>query len=86
MIGPLLLGHTIYFLSIIAGQYIGDPIYCFTPAEFTSQWSKYKDQLCWVKNTYYVPATENIPAHEEREGNYNNCSKYLKLYKTLIYR
>ena len=48
------------------GQYIGDPIDCWTPAEFSGQWTKYADQYCWVKNTYYVPMTERIPEHETR--------------------
>ena len=51
-----------------SGQYIGDPIDCWTPAEFSGQWTKYADQYCWVKNTYYVPMTENIPDHLERGG------------------
>jgi len=49
------------------GQYIGDPIDCWTPAEFSGQWTKYADQYCWVKNTYYVPLTENLPSHAVRD-------------------
>lgn len=53
---------------VFLGQYIGDPIDCWTPAEFSGQWTKYADQYCWVKNTYYVPMTKNIPDHAERSN------------------
>jgi len=36
-------------------SYVGDPIDCYTPKEFISQWTKYTDNYCWVSNTYYVP-------------------------------
>lgn len=57
----------VFAFLVSGGQYIGDPIDCWTPAEFSGQWTKYADQYCWVKNTYYVPMTQNIPGHEERE-------------------
>ena len=29
-------------------SYVGQPIACFPPAEFTIQWRKYVDNMCWV--------------------------------------
>ncbi|KAF6028118.1 hypothetical protein EB796_013578 [Bugula neritina] len=58
----------VFAFLVSGGQYIGDPIDCFTPGEFTPQWFKYTDQVCWVKNTYYVPTTQNIPQHSQRKG------------------
>jgi len=58
----------VFGFLISGGQYIGDPIDCWTPAEFSGQWTKYADQYCWIKNTYYVPMKENIPEHDQRSG------------------
>ncbi|XP_067940884.1 innexin unc-9-like [Watersipora subatra] len=58
----------VFAFLISGGQYIGDPIDCWTPAEFSGQWTKYADQYCWVKNTYYVPMTQSIPDHDQRSG------------------
>jgi len=66
----IVLHYVLYYIILFfqSGQYIGDPIDCFTPGEFTPQWFKYTDQVCWVKNTYYVPTTQNIPQHSQRKG------------------
>ncbi|XP_067941208.1 innexin unc-9-like [Watersipora subatra] len=63
------VGICVVFSALVTGaMYIGDSIDCFTPAEFTVQWTKYTDQYCWVKNTYYVPTTQNIPEHSQRKS------------------
>ncbi|XP_067940722.1 innexin unc-9-like [Watersipora subatra] len=41
-------------------SYVGDPIDCYAPKEFTSQWIKYTDNYCWISNTYYVPLTQDL--------------------------
>ncbi|KAF6041678.1 hypothetical protein EB796_000021 [Bugula neritina] len=28
-------------------SYVGDPIDCYPPKEFVSQWNKYVDNYCW---------------------------------------
>lgn len=65
---PKMCSQMLFIQFFTTGQYIGDPIDCFTPGEFTPQWSKYTDQYCWVKNTYYVPYTEDVPDHQLRKG------------------
>lgn len=40
---------------VITNQLVGDVIDCWTEAQFSGQWVKYTDQMCWVSNTYHLP-------------------------------
>jgi len=64
--------YTVVLLCIFAvftggGQYVGNPIECWCPAQFTGSYVAYTKSYCWIKNTYYVPLEEAIPLdHETR--------------------
>ncbi|XP_069111073.1 innexin unc-9-like [Argopecten irradians] len=60
--------YTVMFLSfynlyLMTDDYIGDPIYCWCPDEFTEQEVKYVHSLCYVANTYYIPYRRQIPSN-----------------------
>lgn len=42
-------------------QYVGDPIHCWVPGHFTSNYAEYTNKVCWVSNTYYLPLKDPIP-------------------------
>ncbi|THD29014.1 Innexin [Fasciola hepatica] len=43
------------FVGIIGiRQYVGKPIQCWTPQEFTRSWEEYAENYCWVASTYFV--------------------------------
>lgn len=42
-------------------QFVGKPINCWCPAQFTDSHREYADSICWVSNTYYLPWNRNIP-------------------------
>ena len=42
-------------------QFVGSPIHCWCPAQFTDSQRDYADAVCWVSNTYYLPIDQTIP-------------------------
>lgn len=62
--------YTVVMLLIFAAvvstkQYVGDPITCWVPAHFSGNWASYANSYCWIKSTYYLPFTEDVPKEEE---------------------
>ncbi|KAL5006164.1 hypothetical protein ScPMuIL_017322 [Solemya velum] len=62
--------YTVVLLCIFAifvggGQYVGDPINCWCPAQFTGAFVSYTKSYCWIKNTYYIPMHETIPIEKD---------------------
>ncbi|PAA59282.1 hypothetical protein BOX15_Mlig007356g1 [Macrostomum lignano] len=58
------------FIGLIGiRQYVGKPIQCWIPQEFTRGWEEYAENYCWVANTYYasVQADHLPPQHIRNE-------------------
>ncbi|PAA66630.1 hypothetical protein BOX15_Mlig033305g1 [Macrostomum lignano] len=56
------------FIGLIGiRQYVGKPIQCWIPQEFTRGWEEYAENYCWVANTYYASVPEeHLPAEHLR--------------------
>lgn len=46
-------------------QFVGNPIACWCPAQFTASHREYTNTICWVSNTYFLPIEEAIPTKEK---------------------
>jgi hypothetical protein len=52
-----------FFAAVVsAKQYVGSPIQCACPMEFSGGWEEYVEDYCFVQNTYYIAPKEEIPA------------------------
>ncbi|CAB3399451.1 unnamed protein product [Caenorhabditis bovis] len=49
----MLLGISAVMMA--ASQYLGTPIQCWVPAQFTRMWEKYAETYCFIKGTYFLP-------------------------------
>ncbi|CAG9534659.1 unnamed protein product [Cercopithifilaria johnstoni] len=49
--------------TLAGTQYVGKPIQCWVPAQFTGAWEKYAETYCFIKGSYYIPLDSEIP-HE----------------------
>lgn len=64
------------FIAFLVGakQYLGNPITCWMPAEFTGFWEEYTEQLCFINSTYWI-----------RPGNHVPIDQYRRLETTISY-
>ncbi|XP_071103676.1 innexin unc-9-like isoform X1 [Haliotis cracherodii] len=60
-------------LLVIYQGYVGDPIHCWCPAQFSDSHCNYTEALCWIQETYFVPTDESLPTED---GNKNAKIKY----------
>uniref|UniRef100_A0A1I8I9V4 Innexin n=1 Tax=Macrostomum lignano TaxID=282301 RepID=A0A1I8I9V4_9PLAT len=54
-----------FAIILSAKQIVGEPLKCWTPQEFKDPWIQYAEDYCWVKNTYFVPKSEELSPHAE---------------------
>lgn len=55
----------LFCLLVGTGQYVGNPIACWAPAQFTGSMTTYANYICWIANTYYVPTDDTLPNPNE---------------------
>lgn len=59
----LMIATSFAFL-VTTKQYVGSPIHCWCPAQFTESHIDYTNEFCWISNTYYLPNERPIPGEK----------------------
>ncbi|KAL3320864.1 hypothetical protein Ciccas_000461 [Cichlidogyrus casuarinus] len=74
-------GLMVIFIAIVSlRQYVGKPIQCWVPQEFTKSWEEYTENLCWVSNTYFLAPTDDIPGENVDRSQY----RYIGYYQWVV--
>lgn len=55
-----------FAVTITTKTFVGDPIECWAPAQFTGAQEDYVNSYCWVRNTYFLASDEDVPSEHDR--------------------
>lgn len=62
----------LFTILVGSSQFVGSPINCWTPAQFTGPMVSYANSICWIASKYYVPMDDTLPnPTQERETRIN---------------
>ncbi|CAJ0947347.1 unnamed protein product, partial [Mesorhabditis belari] len=74
----------IFFLMISAKQWVGTPIQCWLPKEFSSEWGQYAENYCFIHGTYYAPiSVDHRITPEEKKENFAGYYQWVPLFLLL---
>ncbi|XP_055870589.1 innexin unc-9-like [Biomphalaria glabrata] len=79
-----------FTILVSSAQYVGDPIQCWCPAQFTGSYVSYTKSVCWISNTYYIPMDDSIPVNiherQKREISYYQWVPIILLFQALMFK
>ncbi|XP_045178985.2 innexin unc-9-like [Mercenaria mercenaria] len=80
----------LFAVVVSSGQYVGDPIHCWCPAEFTGTFVAYTKNYCWISNTYFVPMETGIPRdiaqRQKAELNYYQWVPLILVFMAFLFK
>ncbi|CAF1492167.1 unnamed protein product, partial [Didymodactylos carnosus] len=78
-----------FCVAISSYQYIGNPLQCWVPAQFTDNYETYTNRLCYIQNTYYVSKDHQLPddhgLRRERTLKYYQWINFVLLLQALFF-
>lgn len=80
----------VFAVVVSTGTFVGDPIQCWCPAEFTDAYEEYTKSMCWISNTYYVPMGDTIPVdlktRQDKELTYYQWVPLILMFQALLFK
>lgn len=81
----------LFAVIVTSGTYMfGEPIQCWTPAEFTGPFNAYARSVCWISNTYYIPEGNSIPDNiwerQDAEITYYQWVPIIFLFQAFLFK
>ncbi|WAR09804.1 UNC7-like protein [Mya arenaria] len=80
----------IFTIIVSTKQYVGEPIHCWCPVEFTDAMVDYTNNVCWVSNTYFVKFDNEVPRYDyikrETEIGYYQWVPMILLLQALLFK
>ncbi|XP_052814301.1 innexin unc-9-like [Mya arenaria] len=80
----------VFAVVVSSAQYVGDPIHCWSPAEYMGPYGTYIRYYCWISNTYYIPIDTPIPKdntlHQQAEINYYQWVPIILLFMAFCFK
>lgn len=78
------------FIGLVSiRQYMGKPIQCWIPQEFTRGWEEYAENYCWIANTYFATIRGQLPHKINRKermiGYYQWAPIFMALQALMFY-
>ena len=62
----------LFCILVGSSQFVGSPIACWAPAQFSGSMVTYSNHICWISNTYYVASEDFLPGpNAQRESKIN---------------
>ncbi|KHJ80997.1 hypothetical protein OESDEN_19321, partial [Oesophagostomum dentatum] len=54
---------------VFAKEYVGQPIQCWVPRQWSYGWEVYAEHICLIENTYFVNMNDtHLPSVDQREN------------------
>lgn len=78
----ILLFFEIYVTTV---EYVGEPVYCWSPPELNPNEIKYINYLCWVANTYRLPLELTLPSNYQLREDVSDEITYYKWVPMMLF-
>lgn len=82
----------IFSFAVIAStkEFLGYPIQCWIPPQFTASWEQYTEDFCYVeKKTYYLPVhkqiSSNLVERRAKSLSYYKLVPFILAFEALLY-
>ena len=80
----------LFCILVGSSQFVGVPISCWVPAQFTGAMTMYANHICWIADKYYIPAGSFMATTDRKEEfkyriNYYQWVPFILVFMALLF-